>query len=135
MRTKDFGLFLGLEAFAVLWAGLVFSQIHNRLIAGALAGAYFLGMGFYMLIKMQPWEGKGKSLTWYVLFVHIFLISIPMLISRFAQAALGFEDVRILGIPGPIFHKISSGVFMLLVAATLTDLIRSHRAANAAPGN
>jgi hypothetical protein len=128
MRTRDFALFLGLEAFAVLWAGLVFSLVPAKLLAGALAGSYFLGFGFYMLIKMHTWEGKNTSPTWYLLFVHIFAISIPMLISRFAQAALGFDDVKILGIPGPIFHKISSGVFVALVAATVIDLIRSVRA-------
>jgi hypothetical protein len=96
----------------------------SRLVAGALAGGYFVVSGIFMLAMANHWPRKWKSLTWYVLFVHVFAISLPMLMSRFAQMALPFDDVRVFGIPGPVFHQISSTVFSILMGATVIDGLR-----------
>jgi len=133
MKFKDLAIFLGIELFAIVWAGAMFSTLPNKLLAGALAGGYFIVSGIYMLSRAVHWPLKWKSLTWYVLFIHVFVISIPMVISRFAQMALAFEDVRIFGIPGPMFHNISSGVFSLLIAATTIDGARSWWATKRSP--
>jgi hypothetical protein len=133
MKRKDLILFLALELFAIAWAGAMFSLLPSKLVAGALAGGYFVVSGIFMLGRANHWPEKWKSVTWYILFVHIFGISLPMLMSRFAQMAMTFEDVRIFGIPGPVFHKISAGVFSLLIAGTIIDWLRSWWAANRSP--
>jgi hypothetical protein len=125
MKLRDLIIFLGLEIFAIVWAGTMFTVLPSKLMAGALAGGYFVVSGIAMLAMANHWPLKWKSLTWYMLFIHVFAISIPMLMSRFAQMALTFDDVRVFGIPGPVFHHISSGVFSVLMAATVIDGVRA----------
>lgn len=125
MRRKDLLVFLGLEVFAIAWAGVVFSLLPSKLFAGALAGGYFICSGMFMLARANHWESKWRSLTWYMLFVHVFVISIPMVITRFAQMAVSFTDISIIGFSGPVFHKISTGVFGALIIATAIDWLRA----------
>ncbi len=126
MNRSHLLIFLGLEIFAIVWAGTMFSILESKKLAGALAGGYFVISGLAMLALASKWPAKWKSLTWYMLFVHVFAISLPMLVSRFMQSEMAFEDVRILGMPGPAFHNLSSTVFSLLIGATLVDLIRTR---------
>ncbi|MBV9531616.1 MAG: hypothetical protein JO283_11255 [Bradyrhizobium sp.] len=107
-------------------------MLESKLLAGALAGGYFVISGLAMLVMTNAWPDKWKSVTWYALFVHVFAVSIPMLASRFAHMTETFDEVRIFGIAGPVFHQISSGTFGLLIAGTVIDLLRSWRAAKGA---
>ena len=127
MKLKDLVLFLVLELLAIVVAGLAFSFLPSKVMAGAIAGGYFVVSGIFMLAKANHWPAKTRSLTWYVLFVHVFVISIPMLMSRFLQLSSAFEDVKIFGLSGPEFHNISTGVFSILIAATVIDGIRAWK--------
>jgi hypothetical protein len=127
MRSRDLVIFLVLELIAIAWAGLVFSVLESKILAGALAGSYFVASGLYMLWKAIQWPNKWRSLTWYALFVHVFVVSLPMLISRMLQVDLNFDEVRILGLPGPAFHQVSSYVFAGLILATILDWVRIKR--------
>jgi hypothetical protein len=129
MRSKDLLIFLVLELFAIVWAGSLFSLLESKILAGALAGTYFVLSGLFMLWRAIQWPRKWRSLTWYLLFIHVFVISVPMLASRALQATMPFENVRILGLPGPAFHQLSSYVFSGLIAATVIDWARTKMAA------
>lgn len=124
MNQKDLSLFLALQVLAIAWAGTVFSLIEAKLLAGALAGSYFVLSGLFMVSRSFKWPDKWKSLTWYPLIAHVFLISIPMVVSRFWQWSQGFEQVKILGLPGPVFHQLSSVVFVALIVGTAVDKVR-----------
>lgn len=128
MRRQDFILFLALELVAIVWAGAVFSIFESRLLAGAMAGGYFAGFGLYMLWRLFKVSHTRRFLSLYPLLVHIFVISLPMLAFRFYQYQAAFEDVKIWGLEGPVFHRLSTTVFSLLIAATVADLIRSKKA-------
>jgi hypothetical protein len=125
MNRRDLFWFLGIEAFAIVWAAALFANLESKLLAGGLAGGYFVVTGLFMIWRASRWTEKWKSLTWYWLIAHVFLISLPMLISRFMQMQTQFTDVRILGIAGPEFHNLSTAVFSVLILATLTDLVRT----------
>ena len=127
VKRRDLSIFLALEVFAIIWAVRMFALLPSKLWAGALAGGYFVVSGIFMLTLSQRWPHKWKSLTWYILFVHVFAVSLPMLVSRFAQVALEFADVKIMGFSGPVFHQISTGVFSVLILATLIDWVRAWR--------
>lgn len=130
MNRRQLFIFLALELFAIVWAGVMFSTLPSKIVAGALAGGYFVVSGVFMLALASQWPDKWKSFTWYMLFVHVFAISLPMLVSRFMQVQNSFEEVRIMGLPGPVFHNVSSGVFTLLITATVADLLRTWRVAH-----
>lgn len=127
MKRRDLILFLALELLAIAVAGLSFALIENRLIAGFTAGAYFLGFGLFVLYRLFKSGHAWRMLTTYPLLVHVFGISLPMLITRAVSADQAFESVLILGMPGPVFHQLSTTVFSILMAATFIDLIRFWR--------
>lgn len=124
MNRRDLLLFLALELIAIVWAGAVFSLFTSRLLAGALAGAYFVLSAAFMLVRALRWPDRVKALTPYALALHLFGVSLPMVITRFLNADQPFESVRILGLEGPEFHRLSTTVFSVLMAATLVDLVR-----------
>lgn len=133
MNKKDLIIFLVLELFAIAWAGLAFAVIESRLVAGMAAGSYFVFVGVYLLFKIWRWPNRWKVLTIYPALVHTFVISLPMMIVRLSSWALAFEDVRIWGLPGPVFHKLSTVVFTVLIVATLVDLARALSKSKGAP--
>ena len=130
MTWKELSVFLGLQILAIAVAGLSFSLIENRLIAGAVAGSYFITSGLYMVVRTYRYSGKWHLVYWYPLLVHLFVISIPMVVTRFLASDRAFEDIRILGLEGPVFHRLSTTVFCLLIIATLIDIARCWRKRN-----
>lgn len=127
MTYKELLVFLGLQILAIAVAGLSFSLIDNRLIAGAVAGSYFITSGLYMVVRTYRYSGKWHLIYWYPLLVHVFVISIPMVVTRFLNSERVFEDVHILGLEGPVFHRLSTTVFSLLIIGTLIDIARLWR--------
>ena len=127
MNRRDLTLFFLLEVGAIIWAASVFSILSNKLLAGALAGLYFVLSGLFMLMRARRWAHMGASLTFYLLLIHVFVISLPLQLGRFAQFERAFEDVRVLGFTGPQFHQASTLVFSCLIAATVIDWLRAWR--------
>lgn len=124
MNRKDLVTFLILEVIAIVWAGAVFSLFSSRLLAGAMAGAYFVLSAAYMLARALRWPDRAGAFTPYALALHLFGVSLPMVITRFLNADQPFESVKILGLEGPQFHKLSTTVFAILMVATVVDLVR-----------
>jgi len=128
MKLSELILFLGLQLMAIAVAGLSFSLIENRLIAGAVAGSYFVLFGLFMVLRTVRYAHKWRLIYWYPLLVHVFVIAIPMVVTRFMNSDKVFEEVRILGMEGPAFHRLSTTVFSLLILGTLIDIVRAKRA-------
>ena len=133
MKQKVFFVFLGLELLAVAVAGASFALISSRLVAGLVAGAYFISSSAWMLGRIWRTPTRWRTWTLYPLLIHLFVVSLPMVITRLVHADAEFGDVRIWGLPGPVFHKLSTNVFGVLIAATVVDLIRAARAKSPAP--
>ncbi len=127
MQRKDFLVFLGLEILAVIWAGTVFRLFDSRLLAGFLAGTYFIGFGVFVLWRMLASREFKRLFSFYPLLVHLFVISIPMMVARFLNTEQEFSTIRIWGMEGPQFHRLSTMVFLVLILATVLDLIRYWR--------
>ena len=127
MNRRDLIFILVLELLAIAVAGLSFALISSKLIAGFVAGAYFVGFALVALDRVRRWPRALRSLTLYPLLVHLFVISIPLLVTRAIHADEGFVDLRVLGLSGPEFHRASTTVFGILIAATVVDLLRTFR--------
>ena len=126
-NKKDLRIFLGLEVFAIVWAGVVFSQIHDRVWAGGLAGAYFIISALWMLRRTLKWPDRWRSACLYALLIHLFGIAIPMVVARFSHVDQPFSEIKIWGLEGPVFHQLSTYVFGALIATTAVDLWRATR--------
>lgn len=127
MNWKELTLFLGLQLLAIAVAGLSFSLIESRLVAGAVAGSYFITSGLFMILRTLRYSGKWRLVYWYPLLVHVFVISIPMVVTRILKSDQVFENVRILGLEAPVFHRLSTTVFSILILGTMIDIFRSWR--------
>lgn len=118
--VKDLLLFLMLEIFGVVWAAGIF-QLVPPVLAGALAGGFFLVAGFYMLWRILHWKRWWEAWVLYPLLIYLFGCTIPMLWARFTHIGQPFADVRVFGIPGPEFHHISSSTFGLMFLVNLLE--------------
>lgn len=127
MNSRDLNIFLILQVMAIAVAGLSFSVFSSRLVAGSVAGGYFIASGLYMVFKAYAWDDKWRSLMWYPLLTHVFVISIPMVVTRFLQTSAAFHEIKIWGLQGPQFHKLSTLVFSVLVLSTLVDAFRARK--------
>lgn len=127
--TKFLAWVLGIEVLVAGAAPVIFTTIENRLVAGMVAGAVFTALGvFIFVVGLQVRRFRGMPTFWMGCW-HLFLSSIPLLVTRLLNAQGSFEDTRILGMPGPVFHNYSTAVYFIMMAATAFDLVRSRRAA------
>lgn len=119
--VKDLIAFLVIEVFGIVWAAVCFKLIPSTLIAGGLAGGFFLLSGIYMLLKILRWPRWWEAWVLYPMLVYLFGCTIPMLWERFTHMNLAFSEVKVWGIPGPEFHHISSSTLGLLILVTLVE--------------
>lgn len=132
MKLSELVLFLTLQLTAIVVAGAAFALIETRLIAGAIAGSYFILSGLYMVLRTFRYAGKWRLALWYPLLTHVFLISIPMVVVRFLNSGSDFGQVKIWGLDGPTFHRLSTIVFVSMVLGTLIDIFRARYAKSVA---
>lgn len=125
MKSRQYLSFLIVEILVIFAVGGIFQLIANRLYAGMVAGSIFVSLGVWIVLGGVRSSKKGWSL--FVGLVHLFLIAIPMLSIRLLNASAEFQDVKIWGLPGPVFHKLSTWVYMVLIVATLADFVQAKR--------
>lgn len=127
MKKNVFLKFLVAELFTIVAVVATFRLVEERLIAGAIAGSIFSLLGIAIVIRGIRDRGFRSGFTFYAGCAHLFLSSLPLMITRFLNRAVGFEQVNVLGLPGPVFHKVSTAIFLLLIAATVIDAFRDWR--------
>lgn len=124
--SKRFGFYFLIEVLVIFMVGAAFSLIENKLHAGAIAGTLFVLLGLAVVAPAVREPDYRKRPTFFAGLLHLFGSALPLLISRFAQADLRFEDVRVLGLSGPQFHQVSNVIYMILMAATAFDWFRAR---------
>src|SRR5690606_25357495 len=100
--------------------------IEPRNYAGLVAGAMFIAVGSFLVIRNVQWVHYKCSPTVWLSCVHLFAIALPMFVLRIPNLHMPFEEHLILGLPGPVLHKISEKVFMALVLVTFLELTRAR---------
>lgn len=88
------------------------------LVAGFLFGLLGLFIGFVLLSHRTI-----KSFTFWWLFVYLFYSVIPMVFNRLNSWGADFSEVKIWGMEGPEFHKVSERIYLVLLISTALDLI------------
>lgn len=128
ISAKDFrNLFVG-EILVILLVVATFRSIEERIVAGAVAGTLFVVLGVWICGRALRSPRYRRTPTFVVGLIHLFGSALPLMVTRFANSAALFEDVRVLGLPGPVFHRVSSFIYLALLLATLVDWIRFARA-------
>lgn len=126
MKRREFVLFLALEILAVIWALLLFRTIGDPRLAGVIAGVDFLFVGFFIIWRCWKWSKKWTSGTFWLALVHVWLVSLPILGARLYNWEKPMKEIEILGVGADHFHRTSEVIYLLLILATLVDLVRSR---------
>lgn len=125
MTVKQWLTILILEVLVVCAVIFLFSKV-DRQIAGLIAGFIFGILG--LVIGFQLLRTRTlKSFTFLWLFVYMFYSVIPMILNRLNSWNSDFTDVEIWGMSGPEFHKVSEKIYLILILATLIDLVITRR--------
>lgn len=116
--------FLCIQILSIVWAIVLFKLLPDRVLAGFVAGAGFVFVGAYMIIKLRQYSNKTKMFSYWGAYVHLFIFTLPMILFRVLNTGVDFNQVRILLWTGTEFHRGSEIVFTILIAATLVDFFR-----------
>ena len=119
MKWQDCLKALGLALAGGVLAGLSFSLIPSRLIAGAVAGVGFLLVGGYCLKVTLRASKPWIWVTFYTSLIHLFGISLPMIIVRWMDPSMPFAQMKVWGIPGHQFHFYSTNFYYTLIWKTI----------------
>jgi hypothetical protein len=125
--SKIFIQFLISQTLVVGIVSVIFSVIENRYQAGMMAGALFIMQGIWILWLGQGMPALRKRPTYIIALLQLFIFSIPMVLIRFLNSSQEFQSLNIWGLRGPIFHQISTLVYLALMIATAVDVWRSRR--------
>ncbi len=125
--NRFYGCLLTVELITVALAPIIFINIEDRLVAGMIAGAIFVALGIFIVMIGVQSKAFRKTATFWAGCLHLFGSALPLLITRLINFSKGFEDIVVLGLPGPVFHKVSTFIFLILILATSFDLIKSWR--------
>lgn len=123
---KYFGFLLLAELAVIAVVVTIFRSIPDRFLAGAIAGTVFVLLGGYIVVSGLV-EKEKRGLSFWLGLVHLFVTSLPMMITRLLNSSTGFAEVNILGLPGPVFHRLSTTIYMILLIATALDFIFAWR--------
>lgn len=118
----DLWRLLTVELLSVPIVILIFTFIHPKNIAGMIAGSGFVLMGVVFIYWLTKWPKFKSSLVFWFALGHLVIIALPMFITRVVFFDTPFDEITVLGFPGPIFHQISENVFLILILTTVREL-------------
>jgi hypothetical protein len=91
------------------------------LVAGAIAGGVFIALGVFIVSFAIKWRLLLGTATFWLGCAHLFLVALPMVVIRLLNAEEQFSQVRIWGLSGPLFHRVSTGLYLVLMISTAFD--------------
>lgn len=121
MRTKLFLnrylLYLVLSILTVPIVILIFKNIQPKNQAAIFAGSTFLSLSLFVIF-FEFAINKTKiifSISFWGAFLFMMIFSIPMLLTRLMNYHIAFENLEILLMPAPVFHKASNTGFLVMM--------------------
>lgn len=127
---KKYVVFFALQILVIIAVTLVFKIIEDRKIASIIASLCFIGSSLYYVI-IEYKDGVWKYSSVFISSIlFLMAVALPMLISRILQWDVEFSQVVVLGIPGPLFHRISNGFYIAMMLTTLWSLFQNRKKYN-----
>lgn len=119
--SRIFAKCLVMEITVVVLVTITFRAIENRLVAGAIAGGMFIALGVFIVGFAVKWRAFLRTATFWLGCMHLFLVALPMVVIRLLNAEGQFSQDRIWGLSGPLFHRVSTGLYLTLMISTAFD--------------
>lgn len=117
--TRELNLFIVLQILTVPLVVLIFRTIEPRPLAASLAGLWFCGLSSFLVIRSFRRSSGHLRALFAVSAFFALGIAYPMLVVRAWNWAVPFDQVWIWGVPGPVVHRLSNGIFLLLFGLTV----------------
>lgn len=124
MWKKYLGFLLS-ELLVVAAVVTTFSIVEQKVVGGLVGGTLFVAQGFWILIAGIRTKSIRRSFTFYLVIVHLGLCALPLMLTRLWNLRVSFDLIEVFGLPGPVFHRISTTVYLCLILGTLFDLVWS----------
>lgn len=124
--TKRLLIFVLIAILYIPIVMLIFRLSPDRLTAGYIAGAGFVLIGVALFWGLKS-LGPQARWTRIAAFIHLFGISLPLLIFRSMNSGVDFKDIHIMGIPGPVFHQVSTWVYLIMIVAGVLELAFAYK--------
>jgi hypothetical protein len=121
---KKLMIFLALEIVVLATVIMIFRLVPEKFVAGMVGGICFVSLGIGIGFQCRRSVRLRWSATFLAAMMHLFLTSLPLMLTRMMNYGTDFSEIRVLGLSGPTFHSFSSAVYMILILATVFDLIR-----------
>lgn len=106
---------------------LLFKVFESRETAGLVAGALFLATGGFVTVAEYLWGRRMGSVALWAALVFLVCAAIPIMGLRLAHPGAEFSELSLLGVAGPVFHKISSWLFFAMLAGVVVEGLRDFR--------
>jgi magnesium-transporting ATPase (P-type) len=127
MMSQVFFQILGAQIVVMAMVPIIFRTIENRFYAGLTAGSVFIALGLFIVSRGWRRPEIRRTPTFVAGCIFLFLIALPMVLSRVMNSGVDFREVAVWGMPGPVFHRLSTGFFVVMMLATLFDAVRFWR--------
>jgi hypothetical protein len=127
MKQKHLTAILMAEILVIFIVTALFKFIGDKTLAALAASVVFISLGVFANVLALRWPRFLLSATFWLVQVHLFFSSIPLLVTRWIHLEEGFDQLTIFGIPGPQFHKVATMIYAALIVATTIDIIRVRR--------
>ena len=124
MEKKYLKKILIFEILIVAAVPFIFKMIEPKKVAALFAGSLFVTLGVCVIYGSLKYSTLRKTFYTAVGGIHLFVVSIPMLAARIFFFDTDFNQIQILGMGAPDFHKYSEWVYMALLFATMYELGR-----------
>ncbi len=128
---KKYILFLVLQILVIFIVTLFFNLIDSRQVASVWAGFTFLFSAmlyFYSELKTPGLKYKNPLLITSGIF--ILLIAIPMLVTRIINWGADFSSLYVLGLPGPVFHKVSNYFYIAMMVSSIILIFQKFKSSS-----
>lgn len=106
---------------------LIFKNIHPKNLAALFAGSVFIFTSFIVLFLEFKNNRKKifSSFSFWGALGFLLFFSLPMFSVRILNYEIDFENLTILFMPAPQFHKVSNYGFMLMVLFFIIEWLKN----------
>lgn len=127
MRQNSFSRYMLLELLVIACVTLLFKFVVDRQVAATIAGFLFVGLPVAMMV-MEYRRSGWRFYYWFIAVLQFWLLfAVPILGLRLLNWGVAFDQLAILGVPGPLLHQWSSKSYMIMVLGTLLAAVKARK--------
>lgn len=114
--------YLSVQVVVMIGVMASFKLIPEKQVAAVVAGLLFLVSSLGILYFEMKHADYKKRFTFWGTLAFVLACAIPILALRLLNWGVPFEELSVLGIPGPEIHKFSNYMFFLMVICLFVDI-------------